>query len=165
MAAETDHHVVGRAIDAWSSLEGWLFFLFSKVLHIEIDYGYAIMASFNGAGPKRELFERIVKLTPMSKRLRSVILELCKEFGRLTAQRNKIVHGEWHHLNSGAKYRVGLTKHLRYFDQFNMSGEDPQKAVFTVEKIAAFTAECEKVSLRFSELCEDEEFAKKFPYV
>jgi hypothetical protein len=139
--------------------------MFSKLLHVEIDIGYAIMASFNGAGPKRDLFERVLSLIQMPTEMRAHFQDACKEFGRLIGQRNKIVHGEWHLMADGRKFRVGGTKNLRYFDNFIQSGKDPQNAVFTVEKIVEFRNECEKLNKKFSELAQDEEVSKLFPYV
>jgi hypothetical protein len=164
LSTESGHSEIGRAIDEWSICEGWLDYMFSNLIHVEMDIGHAIMATFT-AGPKRELLERIVGLTVMPEGLRNKLKFCCKEFGRLTAQRNKIVHGEWVLLADGTQYRVGNTKHLRYFDRYMESGEDPQSAIFTVEMIIKFREDCEKLKWKFAELAEDETFRKLFPYV
>src|SRR6202035_5168191 len=95
LAGDKQNLALGRAVDAWSEAEGWIFYLFSIITRTTLDVAYAIMASFGGFGAQRDLFERVVKIQPMELKLRKLLLDAAKEYERLTPQRNRIVHGEW----------------------------------------------------------------------
>jgi hypothetical protein len=126
------------------------------------------MASFGGFGPQRDLFERVVKLQSMEDDLRQVLLKASKEYARLTPQRNNIVHGEWKTIGSPERmetYRVGKTKNLRYLDAYLKTGEDPQKAIFTVEMIDTFTKDCAALSKRMYKICDHPHLKRDFPTV
>ena len=168
VASDEDHLALGRAVDAWSEAEGWIFYMFSIISRTTLDVAYAIMASFGGFGPQRDLFERIVKLQPMEDDLRKILLEASKEFERLTPQRNKIIHGEWQAIGTPEKlttYRVGKTKNLRYLDAYLKAGEDPQRAIFTVEMLDTFTADCAALSKRMYEMCDHPHLRRDFSTV
>ncbi len=155
------HTELGRAIDEWSVCEAWVNSIFSYLLHVEIDIGHAIMASFT-AGTKRDMLERVAELTKMPDDVRSELKDICKEFSRLTTQRNKIVHGEWVLMADGTQYRVGNTKYLRYFDRYNATGADPQNAIFTIEQITQFANDCDKLKMQFAALADSEAFRNRF---
>jgi hypothetical protein len=99
----------------------------------------------------------------MQVEIKKRIREICKEFSRLTSQRNRIVHGDWYTLSDGSTYRVGATKELRYFDYWRLTGEDPNNAIFTREAITKFCDDCEKLKQMFSVLASSEKFLKRFP--
>lgn len=69
LAPDKHNLALGRAVDAWSEAEGWIFYIFSKLSRTTIDVAYAIMASFSGFGPQRDLFERVVKIQHMEPEL------------------------------------------------------------------------------------------------
>ena len=170
MTLATNKHnlALGRAVTHWSEVEGWIFYIFSIVSRTDLDVAYTIMASFGGFGPQRDLFERVVKLQVRDPELLKLLLDACKEYDRLTPQRNKIVHGEWvtyGNRKSWKTVRVGKTKQLRYFDKYKDSGEDPQKAVFTVAMLDQFAAECIALRDRMSKIADHPTLKKDFPIV
>jgi hypothetical protein len=167
--ATNKHHLaLGRAVDAWSTAEGWIWFIFSMISRTEIDVAYSIMASFGGFGPQLDLFERMVKLQSMEPELRKALTDAKKEFARLTPQRNKIIHGEWHTFGQGKKHRtvrMGKTKDMRYINAYSAFGHDPKNVVFTIEMIDRFTEDCKKLSEKMSEIMESPLMNKRFPLI
>jgi hypothetical protein len=160
------HHLaLGRAVDAWSKAEGQVWFVFSMISRTQIDVAYSIMASFNGFRPQKELFERMVKLQRMEPELRKLLMDAIKEFGKLTPQRNKIIHGEWHTRRTKGRnitFRRGKTKHMRYD---GWPGNDPQSAVLTIEMIDQFTADCKNLAARMADIWENPLMTKHFPLI
>lgn len=157
-----EHLLVGRAVDAWGACEDWLDYLFSRILKLEIDIGHTIMASFT-AGPKRDLFERVMEYVEMPPNIRAELQAICKEFGRLATQRNRIVHGHWVHLSDGNRFRVGTTKYLRYFDRWRATGKDPQNAIYTDAMMGKFAKDCGALQTRFAKLAKTDDFRMAFP--
>jgi hypothetical protein len=138
------------------------------VSQTQLDIAYAIMASFGGSGPQRDLLERVIKTERMEKELRQKLLSACKEYSRLTPQRNKIIHGRWAIIGSGESFRtlrVGNTKQLRYLDQYLRKGEDPQSAVFTIDMLKVFTEDCQRLSKQMYALADDPMMRKRFPLI
>jgi hypothetical protein len=163
------HHLaLGRAVDAWSTAEGWVWFIFSMISRTEIDVAYSIMASFGGFGPQLNLFERMVKLQRMEPELRKLLTDARKEFARLVPQRNNIIHGEWHTFGRGKKertIRVGKTKDMRYINSYSAFGHDPKNAVFTVDMSDKFTDDCKILSDKMNAIMENPLMKKRFPLI
>jgi hypothetical protein len=163
------HHLaLGRAVDAWSKVEGSVWFVFSMLSRTEIDVGYAIMASFSGFGPQLDLFERMIKMQRMEPELRAALTDARKEYARLTPQRNKIIHGEWFTKGQGRKrktVRMGKTKDMRYVNSYSAFGHDPKNAVFTIEMIERFTDDCKALYDKMGDLIENPQLNKRFPII